>query len=380
MRHKNTEQLPDSLSYTHQYLIKNDIKGGLTSALLANRAMARGIAVAPDAKRRLSMQVGNRRVWFDGARTNLNNVLASRCTRYKDVTSRLLLNYGVRAPENVAFKNHQVLAAWEWASQKTPVVVKPPNEGMGSSVHVGITEFAEFEQAFAAVSAISEDVLVERFIAGVEHRVLLVYGKVAAVARRVPANVIGDGASSVAELIQEKNRLRTESQNPVHFQIPVDEVVMRELGKQKLDLDSIPEPGHQVWLRSNSNVHSGGDGVDATEELSAQEVELAENVARAIPGLRLAGIDMLLPRDGNGAEPYVLEVNSTPMITGHHFPWVGQSRDVAEILVSNMFPQRTSGDTSDSEPATQGTLRAEVRRNLRILRRRWRWFRDRELR
>ncbi|MVT27462.1 ATP-grasp domain-containing protein [Nesterenkonia alkaliphila] len=380
MRQTNTEQVPASLSDTHQYLVKNDIKGGLTSALLANRAMARGIPVAPDAKRRLSMQVGKRRVWFDGARSNLNSVLASRCTRYKDVTSRLLLNYGVRAPENVAFQHHQVLEAWAWAAQKTPVVVKPPNEGMGSSVHVGITEFAEFEEAFTAVSAISDDVLVERFIPGVEHRVLLVYGKVAAVARRVPANVIGDGASTVSELIEEKNRLRTESQNPVHYQIPVDEVVTRELGKQQLNLDVVPEQGRQVWLRPNSNVHSGGDGVDATDDLSPEEVELAENVARAIPGLRLAGIDMLLPREGQGSEPYVLEVNSTPMMTGHHFPWVGQSRDVAEILVASMFPESKPTDTSDSELTAQQKVRAEVRRNLRILRRRWRWFRDKQLR
>lgn len=257
VRRERAEVRPVELEETHQYLVKHDIKGGLTVTLLASRALEKGIPISGDSKRRLTMKVGNRSVWFDGARSNLNDLLARRCTRYKDVTSRLLLNRGVRAPENIAFGHHQLDEAWSWASHQTPVVVKPPNEGMGSSVHIGISEFTEFEAAFKDVASQSDYVLVERFVEGVEHRVLLVYGKVAAAARRVPANVIGDGSSTVAELIEEKNRQRTASQNPVHYQIPVDDVVVKELKKSQLTLESVPEDGQQVWLRPNSNVHSG---------------------------------------------------------------------------------------------------------------------------
>lgn len=373
------------LDETHKYLVKHDIKGGLTTTLLASRAIAKGIPISGDSKRRLAMKVGKRTVWFDGARSNLNDLLARRCTRYKDVTSRLLLNGGVRAPENVAFGRHQLHEAWSWASHQTPVVVKPPNEGMGTSVHIGITEFADFEKAFAEVAAQSEYVLVERFVEGVEHRVLLVYGKVAAAARRVPANVIGDGSSTVNELVEQKNRLRTESQNPVHYQIPIDDVVVKELGKQQLTLESVPQDGLQVWLRPNSNVHSGGDGVDATDELTAEEVGMAEAVAKAIPGLRVAGIDMLLPREGKGEKPYVLEVNSSAMITGHHYPWVGQSRDAAGMLVDAMFPQGAAHKktSSDKEPPLghepKAPASARLRRQLRVLRRRVLWWRTRQL-
>ncbi|WP_120006364.1 ATP-grasp domain-containing protein [Nesterenkonia muleiensis] len=367
------------LSDTYEYLIKHDIKGGLTSTLIANRAMVKGIRVTPDSKRRLSMQVGKSRIWFDGARSNLNNLLARRCTRYKDVTSRLLQNHGVKTPDNAAFFSDQIHEAWAWASYQLPVVVKPPNEGMGSSVHVGLSEFAEFERAFTAVASLSERVLVERFVPGVEHRVLLIYGQVAAAARRVPANVIGDGTSTIADLVEQKNQLRTESQNPVHYHIPIDEVVVQELKKRRLTLESVPGHGQQVWLRPNSNVHSGGDGVDATDELSPEEIAMAQKVATAIPGLRLAGVDMLLPRDGHGVEPYVLEVNSSPMITGHHYPWVGQSRDAAGMLVDAMFPKSSASkiEVPQSPPAEAATT--AFRRRMRYFRRRWRWFRSGEL-
>ncbi|GAA4837210.1 hypothetical protein [Garicola koreensis] len=348
------------LAQTEKYLKRHNIKAGLTSTLIADRALARGIEVFPDAQRRLTMKVGGRYVWFDGSLSNINSVLARRCVRYKDVTSRLLQNYDINAATNVAFSRDQLHQAWAWAEAEMPVVVKPPNDGMGDEVHVGISDFAEFQRAFAAVGALSESVLVERFIPGVEHRVLLIHGKVAAAARRIPAHVVGDGVSTIAELVEQKNRLRTESANPVHFQIPVDDVVVRELAKQSFALGSVPAENERAWLRPNSNVHSGGDGVDATDELRPEEVEMAEQTAKAIPGLRIAGLDLLLPRDGQGSAPHVLEINGTPMITGHHYPWYGQSRDVAAMLVESMF-----GKESDRRPRPPEKPRSRASRQLR---------------
>lgn len=355
------------LPETEKYLKRHNIKVGLTSTLIADRALARGIDVFPDSQRRLTMKAGNKYVWFDGSLSNINGLLARRCVRHKDVTSRLLQNYGINAARNIAFPRDQLNQAWAWAQTQGPVVVKPPNDGMGDSVHVGIVEFAEFERAFAAVAEVSESVLVEKFIAGVEHRVLLVQGKVAAAARRVPANVIGDGVSTISELVDEKNRLRTESANPVHFQIPIDDTVLQELLKQGLELGSVPDQNARVWLRSNSNVHSGGDGVDATDELLADEIEMAEKTAQAIPGLRISGLDLLLPRDAQGSKPHVLEINGAPMITGHHYPWFGQSRDVAGMLVDAIFSDQSPQDPRPPEKPRSRASRV-LRRQLRPLR------------
>lgn len=355
------------LTETERYLKRRNIKAGLTSTLIADRALARGIEVAPDAQRRLTLQVGGKYFWFDGSLSNINNLLARRCVRYKDVTSRLLQNYGINAASNTTFAPDQLHLAWAWAEEQLPVVVKPPNDGMGDSVHVNISSYEDFRCAFTAVADTAGSVLVERFIEGVEHRVLLIYGKVVAAAKRIPAHVVGDGRSTIAELVEQKNRLRTESQNPVHFQIPIDDVVIKHLGGQGLRMDSVPAADARVWLRPNSNVHSGGDGVDATDDLRPEEVEMAEMTAKAIPGLKIAGLDMLLPRDGQGTDPYVLEINGTPMITGHHYPWYGQSRDVAGALVDAMYNGKTGRASRPPQRPQPRAIRI-LRNRLRPLR------------
>ena len=293
------------------------------------------------------MKVKRQRVWFEGSRSNLNGSLAKRCTLEKDVTSRLLRSKGINAPENMVFSADQLVPALAWAEHVGAVVVKPPSGGLGELVHIKPSFPEEFEAAFRAVADAYDNVLVERFHEGTEHRVLVIYGRVAAAARRIPANVIGNGEDTVKRLISVKNRERRNAQNPAHYEIPIDGNTRKTLSNQQLTLAAIPAEGQQVWLRSNSNVHSGGDGLDATDELTPEEVALAERAARAFPGLKLAGLDLLLPRDGVDCEPCVLEINASPMITGHHYPWTGEGRDVAGMLLDAMYPNTAATKPAD---------------------------------
>src|SRR5690625_1556663 len=127
-------------------------------------------------------------------------------------------------------------------------------------------------------------------------------------------------------------------------------MVMRELQKEKMTLASVPRLGQLVSLRATSNVHTGGDVVDATDEISSEENQFAENAARAFPGLYMGGFDVLLARDGKGSEPCVIEVNASPMIAMHHFPARGQVRDVAGELLSAVV-----GDHGGSAQEQLGT-------------------------
>lgn len=354
-----------SLEFSRRYLKDHGIRSGLTSALIADRALARGIEIRPDSRGRLSMKVNGRVCWFDGAKSNLNPPLARRCAQHKDITSRLLRSYGVSSPENMVFSPQQLSAAWSWAESIGSVVVKPPNGGLGRSVHMNLQGFEEFQAAFEAVSEESGAVLVERFLHGAEHRVLMIYGEVAAAARRIPANVVGNGEDSIAALVEEKNLKRRESQNPAHWEMDIDDHVVDELARQDLMLESVPAEGRRVWLRSNSNVHSGGDGVDATDEMTPKEMAMARRAVKAIPGLKLAGLDMLLPRDGQDGEPQVLEVNAYPMITGHHYPWIGEQRDVVGMLVEAMFPEASHLGSAQAGAAALGRVpRRTQRRSL----------------
>ncbi|WP_261623855.1 hypothetical protein [Nesterenkonia marinintestina] len=334
----------ETLAETKSYLLERAIHSGSTSTMLAHRALVRGIDFAPDRQQRLSVRHQGRRVWFNGARSNLNGVLAKRCTLFKDVTSRLLRTYGVDAPENMVFRADEPDLAWSWAQRRLPVVVKPNSGDGGRQIHLDIRDADEFSEAFRDVAASDGDALVERFIRGVEHRVLMIFGQVAAAARRAPAHVVGDGSSTVAALVEEKNRARREADNPAHWEIPVDELTTRTLAQHGWEWSTVPDDGRHVPLRANSNVHSGGDGIDATDELTSAEIGLAERTVRSIPGLRLAGLDLLLPRNPDGSpgpgEPMVLEINASPMMIGHHYPWVGSPRDVTGMLLDAMFPEK----------------------------------------
>lgn len=177
----------------------------------------------------------------------------------------------------------------------------------------------------------------EQFLGGVEHRVLLVDNKIVAVTRRIPANVVGDGCSTIEELVEEKNRDR----GIIHKPLAINHETSRVIEKQSMVLSSVPDFGQRVYLRSTSNLHTGGDAVDATDELGVEERELAERATRAVPGLRLAGLDLLVSTQA-GTSSSVLEINSNPMISMHHFPMEGSPRDAAARVLDAMFPSLVS--------------------------------------
>lgn len=157
-----------------------------------------------------------------------------------------------------------------------------------------------------------------------------------AATRRRPASVLGDGRASIRDLVASKNRDR----GPIHKPLVIDAVSREYLNRRGFGPDSVPQVGERVYLRSTSNLHTGGDAVDATDEVRDEERELVERAARALPGLKIVGFDVLLPRDdGDVHEPSVLEINASPMVSMHHFPWSGQSRDAARHVVDSLFPR-----------------------------------------
>ena len=319
-----------------ELMVSRRIKMGVekwTNITLFAEAYQRGYSVEADARGRLRVSSGKRQYsWIDGA-TSWNTVLAKRCTRLKEVTSRLLRSKGIHAPENAVFNPADVERALRWAEPIFPVVVKPSNANQGKGVHVGVRDADAFRRAFTVVGEGWGDVLVEEFSGGVEHRVLVVNGRVVAATRRVPAFVLGDGESNIEELAVAKSVNR----GKIHKPLKIDNMVEKYLAERGLSLATVPAVGEEVALRRTSNLHTGGDAVDATDELTSQEREFVETASKAIPGLRLGGWDVLLPRHGDGDQPTVLEVNPSPMISMHHFPAVGESRDAAGAILDSMF-------------------------------------------
>lgn len=302
--------------------------------VIGAEALDRGIDLTGSSGSKLVMRHSGEKHFWRLGNSSLNSATAIAVVKNKAAASKLLETSGVSAPKNQMFDPGEARRAWAWAEALVPVVVKPFDGLMGRDVHVDISDWESFQTAFDSVALAGDPVLVERFNRGRDHRVTVIDGRMVAVTHRVSAHVIGDGTSTVADLIEEKNRLRRK----VHKKIAADAVGMVQLRKQGFGLDSVPDEGSTVYLRGNANLSTGGDIFDATDDLSSEEIAMVESAAEAIPGLRVAGFDVLLPRLEGHDSPSIIEINHNPAVSGHHFPWDGQPRDAAGAILNAMFP------------------------------------------
>ena len=229
-----------------------------------------------------------------------------------------------------------------WEQLGKPVVIKPVKGTRGRAVAVGLNDAesiaAAFEQAQSGVGA-----LVEEQVYGAEYRFLVVGGEVLAVLGKEPAQVLGNGKDTVRTLVDQKNRVRALNPRLMTSPVRLDEVVLRNLERQGLSKDCVPEAGQQVVLRHEANISMGADTFDATDQVSQRAKAVAAAAVQAFPGLDWAGVDMMLPDPtAEDADVHVIEVNSSPGLGGHHFPMRGQPRDVASAVWQRAFARQTA--------------------------------------
>jgi cyanophycin synthetase len=186
-------------------------------------------------------------------------------------------------------------------------------------------------------------VIVERYLRGRDYRVLVTGDRVAAASWRRPPQVVGDGVSTVRELVDAENRnpARGEGHSNILTQIPLDEHALELVRRQGHDADSVPPAGAVVTLRDNANLSSGGTAEDVTDQLPQETVRICVRAARAI-GLDIAGIDIVcediarpLREQGGG----IIEVNAAPGIRMHEYPSAGQPRDAGDAIAESLFGQ-----------------------------------------
>lgn len=227
---------------------------------------------------------------------------------------------------------------------KRPVVIKPLDGNHGRGVTTGLKTDADILKAFALAARHGRRVIVEEELPGRDHRILVVDGKVVAVAERRPAHVVGDGRSSIAELVAAVNadpRRGVGHENSLTRIRLDDEAALAILEKQNLTVESVPEEGEIVLLRTTANLSSGGTAIDRTDEIHPDNAAIARRAALAV-GLDIAGIDLLAPditrsvRETGGG---IVEVNAAPGLRMHLEPSEGAARDVAEPIIRMMYPR-----------------------------------------
>ena len=223
-----------------------------------------------------------------------------------------------------------------------PVVVKPldANHGRGCSTHLQTPE--QVRVAFIAAREHSRSVLVESFIQGFDHRMLVVNGKLVAVAQRVPGHVVGDGKHTIEQLVDSTNSdpRRGIGHEKVLTMLEFDHQAMRLLEQAGLTRASVPPAGEIVWLRTTGNLSTGGTAKDVTDIVHPDNRQMAIRAAEAI-GLDVAGVDFLttdISRSYAETGGAICEVNAAPGFRMHVSPSEGQPRDVAGAVMDMLFP------------------------------------------
>jgi cyanophycin synthetase len=283
-----------------------------------------------------------RRIWT--AETEHTSAVAGSIARDKSLTKRLLQACGVPIPAGQVVESPA--EAWEAAQDiGVPVVVKPSDANHGRGVSLELSDQAEIEAAFGVADAEGSEVMVERYVRGDEHRVLVVAGRVVAATRGESLWITGDGRSTVEQLIDEQlnsDPRRGEAEEfPLEFiRLEREPVIRLLLERQGLGPTSVPAAGRRVLVQRTGNMT-----IDCTDEVHP-EVEHAAGLAARVVGLDIAGIDLVTEdisrplEDVGGA---IVEVNSGPGLLMHLKPAVGTPRPVGRAIVDHLFPQDETG-------------------------------------
>jgi cyanophycin synthetase len=324
-----------------------DVRLGPSTGAIVRAAEARGIPT-----RRLNtgslvqLGWGSRQRRILAAETDRTSAIGESIAQDKELTKMLLRSVGVPVPAGGPVKDAE--EAWEMAQEVgVPVVLKPQHGNQGRGVAVNLTTREQVLAAFQAASAEGSSVLVERFARGADHRLLVVGDRMIAAARRDPPQVLGDGKSTVAELVAAVNAdpLRGDDHSTSLSKMRLDAIGLAVLDGQGYTPDSVPAAGTQVLLRQNGNLSTGGSATDVTDRVHPENAARAVDAARVI-GLDIAGVDVICgdisrPLEEQGG--IVVEVNAAPGLRMHLDPSVGKPRPVGEAIVSTMFPPGENG-------------------------------------
>jgi glutamate--cysteine ligase len=271
--------------------------------------------------------------------TSVDTYISPLIMANKLVTKNILAKKNIRIPEGKIYADtRQALDEYDLYELKD-IVVKPNTTNFG----VGITLLKkeqgknDFEAALHHAFEYDKSVIVEEFIHGKEYRFLIIGDEVAGILHRVPANVIGDGIHSIKQLVDKKN------QNPLRgkgYKTPLERIQCGKAEENYLKLqnktfETIPDNGAVVYLRKNSNVSTGGDSIDYTDEVIDAYKEIAVKAAQVV-GAKICGADIIIEdikQDPTADNFGIIELNFNPALHIHNFPYKGKNRDVGRKIL-----------------------------------------------
>lgn len=314
----------------------------LSTQILIKSALDRGyeVDVLDEQDNFIRLRKGQRVEYVKQAtRTSLDTYIAPLIMENKEVTKVVLREQGISVPEGQVFASPQEAERYYDQCVDHDIVIKPKstNFGLGVTILKNVQSKTHYMEAVETACHHDEYVIIEQFIAGREYRFLVIGEETVAVLYRVPANVVGDGVQTIAQLVEQKNKdpLRGEGYVTPLEKIKLGETEKLYLQAQGLDFKTIPAKGETVYLRENSNISTGGDSIDMTDDMPAYYKQIAVRAAQAV-GARICGADIII--DDLAAAPSddrysVIELNFNPALHIHNFPYRGVNREVEKKLL-----------------------------------------------
>ncbi|MCF8221954.1 MAG: cyanophycin synthetase [Bacteroidales bacterium] len=229
-----------------------------------------------------------------------------------------------------------------------PVTIKPVSGNHGRGITTNILSPADLETSFLNAKEFSNSFLVEKFLVGADYRMLVINGKFIAAARRDPASIVGDGKSTIKELIDKINMdpNRGFGHEKILTRIKIDNMTERLLNQKNLNLQTVLPKDEKLYIKSTANLSAGGIAIDVTDEVHPMTKAITERISQII-GLNVIGIDLItkdhrvpLSNDNGG----IIEVNAAPGFRMHLKPFEGKSRNVEGAVVDMLFPPGSKYD------------------------------------
>ncbi|HZE43047.1 MAG TPA: cyanophycin synthetase, partial [Steroidobacteraceae bacterium] len=277
--------------------------------------------------------------------TSSTSHIAVELASDKEETNKILASLGLPVPkqELVQSEAQAIRAARRIGF---PIVTKPYNGNHGRGISIRLTTDEEVAHGYTAAREHARSVIVETFLEGDDHRLLVVNGDLVAATRRTPGHVVGDGVHTIAQLVDIVNQdpRRGVGHEKVLTRLELDAQAQKMLGQANLKSESVAANGQVVLLRSTANLSTGGTATDVTDVIHPDNREMAERAVRAI-GLDVGGVDFL---SKDITESYrtigggICEVNAAPGFRMHVAPSEGTPRDVAAPVIDMLFPAGAS--------------------------------------
>jgi len=283
----------------------------------------------------------------NGNMTSKDSYISPLIMENKVVTKKVLAEKGLRVPKGYEVSSlEEAVQKFNYIKNK-PIVIKPKSTNFGLGITIfknGTSSVENYSKAIEFALKEDKDILIEEFIEGTEYRFFVIEGKTEAVLLRVPANVVGDGKHTIRELVEQKNSdsLRGDAKKTPLKKIELGEIEKFQLSEQRLNFDSILAVNEVAYLRENSNISTGGDSVDMTDEVHENYKELAVEIANAMMA-KVCGVDLIISdikEEVNETNYGVIEANFNPMMMMHIYPHSGKSRRLSLNVLKMLFPEK----------------------------------------